>query len=147
SGTNTVTAAATRDNTIYVTANSSNSITGSSPTDDTLSYALAPGAVTFNLASATVTHSFGGTDSFSGILNLSGSAYNDTLVDGGQSIYYTVNGGGGTNTLDETHVSALVSITLTEGGIGGHDDAFNGATHITTVFDNFQQIDGGSGGL
>ncbi len=59
--------------------------------------------------------SSGGTTTFSGIQNLTGGNSNDTITFNGDSVTGTVDGGGGTNALDYSLISAGVTVNLAAG--------------------------------
>jgi hypothetical protein len=139
-GSNTVTSTSrTFPTTIFVSKSSSNTVEGGPNPADRLDYSLAPGPVTVNLPAHTVTHSFGGTDTFSNIETILGSAFNDTFVLGGSGLS-DVSGGAGTNTIDESSISASISVFL---GLGSGSVTVAGGG--TTSFDSIEIVNGGTG--
>lgn len=109
------------------------SISGGADTD-TASYANASAAVTVDLNTLTAQNTFGaGSDTLSGIENLAGSAYDDTLTGDGAS--NTLSGGAGNDTLtgaagNDTLAGEAGNDTL-EGGAG--DDTISGGDGTDTA--------------
>ncbi|ODS56469.1 MAG: hypothetical protein ABS36_08795 [Acidobacteria bacterium SCN 69-37] len=64
---------------------------------DTVDYSAAVSGVTVDLSAGTASDGSGGTDTLSGIENIIGSAYNDTLT--GSTLVNTINGGAGDDTI------------------------------------------------
>jgi Ca2+-binding RTX toxin-like protein len=62
-----------------------------------LNYSGAPGPVTVNMATGTTSNYYGGTDHFSHIQDVVGSAYNDTLIGGSTAV--TFDAGSGADTM------------------------------------------------
>lgn len=111
---------------------------------DTASYATAISAVTASLlAGSASSDGDGGTDTFTSIENLTGSAYNDTLTgdananaltgNGGND---TLNGGGGVDTLDgnagNDTLNGDAGNDTISGGVG--DDTLNGGADNDTLY-------------
>ncbi len=72
---------------------------GGAGTGDTVSYSLATSAVSVNLANTSAQNTVGaGTDTISNFENLTGSAFNDTLIGSGATAN-TVSGGAGNDTI------------------------------------------------
>jgi Ca2+-binding RTX toxin-like protein len=91
---------------------------------DTASYATAPAAVVANLATPASNTGHAAGDTYSGIENLTGSAFNDTLT--GDANANTLDGGAGNDSLDGgTGNDVLI------GGAGA--DVLNGNTGIDTA--------------
>ena len=83
-------------NNTFFMSGGTNTINGGTGTN-TLNYSFATGAVTVNLATGITSYATGGTDTFSGIADVIGSAYNDTLTAGATG--NVLNGGAGDNTM------------------------------------------------
>ncbi len=83
---------------------------------DTADYSTAPAGVTANLLTGTATNNgYGGVDTFNGIENLTGSAFNDILI--GDNSNNVINGGDGNDTLIG----------------GGGNDTLNGGNGYDTI--------------
>ena len=106
----------------------------------TLDYSAAPSGITADLATDTVANGYGGGDNFSKIAAITGSAFNDTFIPGAGS--FTLDGGGGTNTLDYSGTTAPLAVTL-DGGFGSLTvaDSLGGSFAL----DNIGTIAGGAG--
>src|SRR6266571_7488409 len=120
---------------------------------DTADYSTATAAVTVDLSMTGAQNTRGvGTDTLSGIENLTGSSYNDTLtgdananvisggagndtIAGGAGAD-TLDGGTGTDTVDYSASSAGVTVNLTNAG------AQNGGDAAGDVLSNFENITG-----
>ena len=107
----------------------SHTINGEGGTD-TLDYAAATAAVAVNFATGTATNGFGGSDSFSNIETVDGSAFNDSFVSGnaGETIY----GGGGTDSLDFNGLGASGLVALA-GGSFAADSASQSGSNAGTL--------------
>jgi Ca2+-binding RTX toxin-like protein len=116
-GNNIINGGAGNDRLIGGTGN--DTLTGGTGTD-TADYSGATAAVTVNLATTTGQITGGaGTDTLSGIENLIGSAFNDTLTgDGADNVLTggagndTLNGAAGTDTVDYSTATAAVTVNL-----------------------------------
>lgn len=122
---------------------------------DTVSYAAAASAITANLSNLGVNVGGGaGNDSLTGVENLVGSNFNDTLTgDGGTNIFEggagadTMDGGTGNDTVVYATSNAGVSVSLAvaTGHTGGHaaGDNLTGFENITgSVFDDIMTGNG-----
>jgi hypothetical protein len=98
---------------------------------NTLDYSQAPGPITANLMTGTTLNYYGGTDHFSNIQAVVGSAYNDTLISD-QNVILT--GGGGSNIFDFpiNHANGATVTDFVSGTdqleFGGFGTAAQGAT-------------------
>ena len=116
---------------------------------DTADYSTATAAVTVNLSTTGAQNTGAGTDTLSGIENLTGSSYNDTLtgdanantisggagndtIAGGAGAD-TLDGGTGIDTVDYSASSAGVTVNLTNAGVQSGGDA---AGDVLTNFEN-----------
>ncbi|MBB2794235.1 UNVERIFIED_ORG: Ca2+-binding RTX toxin-like protein [Rhizobium pisi] len=101
---------------------------------DTASYAMATGAIIFNLKTGVYTGEAAG-DTFSSIEVLSGSAYADTFVGNGTTI--TFDGYAGDDTVDYSASAAAVNVTLAGPGVttvaSGGDAQGNSLVNIEKV--------------
>jgi Ca2+-binding RTX toxin-like protein/carbon monoxide dehydrogenase subunit G len=116
---------------------------------DTAEYSTATAAVTVNLSTTGQQNTGAGADTLSGIENVTGSSYNDTLtgdanantisggagndtIAGGAGAD-TLDGGTGTDTVDYSASSAGVAVNLTNAGAQSGGDA---AGDVLTSFEN-----------
>jgi Ca2+-binding RTX toxin-like protein len=92
-----------------------------------LDYSNAPGSVTFDMMHGLFLNGFGGSDHLANFATFRGSANADTFIMPPGSI--TVDGGGGTDTLDYSQQSGVVNVDLSTGiahnGFGGTDHLSN----------------------
>lgn len=93
---------------------------------DTVSFVSDIAGVTASLTSATATDGWGDADTFVGIENLTGSAYNDTLTGG--SAANTLSGGGGNDTL-----YGKGGLDVLTGGAGADTFVFEAASAFNNV--------------
>ncbi len=96
---------------------------------NTLNYNASPAAVSVNFATGTATNGYGGTDTFSNIQIVDGSAFDDAFVSGaaGETIY----GGGATDSLDFSDLAAGGLVALDSGTFNadqGSDSGSNAGT-------------------
>jgi Ca2+-binding RTX toxin-like protein/V8-like Glu-specific endopeptidase len=104
---------------------------------NTVTYALAPGAVNVSLAlQGSAQNTVGaGNDTLSHFQNLTGSGFNDTLEgDGGDNV---LDGAGGTNTVSYAHAASGVTVSLALEG-----SAQNTIGAGTDTLSNFQNLTG-----
>ncbi len=115
--------------------------------NDTVSYALATGPVTLRLTQAGVPHAIGGgqgSDTFIGIENLVGSAYDDQLV--GSNGGNILDGGAGADTMsggfgaDSYVVDSLGDVVVEEAGKG--EDTVLTTLASYTLGDNIERLTG-----
>ncbi len=97
---------------------------------NTLSYAAAPAAVTVNFATGSATNGFGGTDSFSNIQIVDGSAHNNSFVSGAAGA--TIYGGGGLDSLDFSLLAGGGLLAL-DGGMFAADQGSGSGSNAGTI--------------
>ena len=114
---------------------------------DTASYASAAAAVTASLAASGASTVNAGSDSFSGIENLLGSAFNDTLT--GDAAANALDGGAGNDTLtggdgDDTLIGGAGNDSLV-GGVGTDTVSYASASSAVAVNLTTGAVTGGAG--
>ncbi|OWY35892.1 beta strand repeat-containing protein [Herbaspirillum aquaticum] len=142
---------------LFIADNNVNSFTGGGGSD-TVSYVNSTAAVTVDLAGGTGTGGFAQGDSYSGIPNVIGSSFNDTIL--ASSVANVIDGSGGThNRVSYASSNAAVTVDLnftdgtgTSGGYAAGDklsniqdltgSAFDDTFVASSVANNF---DGGTG--
>ena len=114
---------------------------------NTIDYNYDPAGVTVDLSMGTATDGWSGSDTFSNIQNVIGSAHADTLTgDSNDNIIAggagndVIDGGGGTNTVDYSHDIAGVTVDLSMGtatdGWSGSDTLSNIQNVIGSAYDD-----------
>jgi Ca2+-binding RTX toxin-like protein len=114
---------------------------------NTASYASAPAGAVVNLATGTASNGYGGIDTLSNIENVTGTAYNDTVVLGTGS--HTLDGGAGTNILDYSAVGGTNTVTINANlvsiGVLQLSGSVANGSGGTDQYTNFQVFKGGAG--
>ena len=123
-------------NDTFIASNAANSFTGNGGTD-TVSYALSTAGVTVNLKTNLGSGGFAAGDTYNGIQNFVGSAYDDTFV-GNAAVNSFDGGASGNDTVSYAGSSAAVTVNLVTGR-GSNGDAA-GDTYI-----RIQNVIGGDG--
>ncbi|MCA1322841.1 calcium-binding protein [Herbaspirillum sp. alder98] len=123
-------------NDTFIASLAANSFTGNGGTD-TVSYALSTAGVTVNLKTNLGSGGFAAGDTYNGIQNFVGSAYDDTFV-GNAAVNSFDGGSGGNDTVSYAGSTAAVTVNLVTGR-GSNGDAA-GDTYI-----RIQNVIGGDG--
>jgi hypothetical protein len=123
-------------NDTFIASSAANSFTGNGGTD-TVSYALSTQGVTVNLKTNLGTGGFAAGDTYNGIQNFVGSAFDDTFV-GNAAVNSFDGGAGGNDTVSYAGSTAAVTVNLVTGR-GSNGDAA-GDTYI-----RIQNVIGGDG--
>ncbi|WP_425339279.1 Ig-like domain-containing protein [Brevundimonas alba] len=98
---------------------------------DTADYATATAGVTVNIRTQSATKSAGGSDTLVSIENVTGSAFNDTLIGGAG--FNSLNGGAGNDTVDYSAAAGAVTVKLA-GSLASADG--DGATDLLISIEN-----------
>ncbi|WP_395678584.1 beta strand repeat-containing protein, partial [Inquilinus sp.] len=110
-------------------------LNGNSGTD-TVDYSQdgGTGAVTVNMATGAATDSFGNTDTLSNVENIIGTGLNDTIVANvTNGTNNSLNGGGGTDTVDYSAATNALTINLSTGSATGTGIGTDTLTSIETI--------------
>ncbi len=148
------------NDTLLATANDGNDTLIGGGGTDLYSLAGTSAAANVNLTTNTSTSAQTGSDTLQGIENITGSSGGDTITDGAGSNVLTggagadtfvmtndnaqdtVNGLGGTNTVDYSSATANLTVTLSNGAVVGG----SGTTAATSdIINNINNFTGGSG--
>ena len=127
----------------FVIEGGDNTITGGSGTTEA-DYANAPAGVAVDLATGLAANGFGGTDTLRNVSAVTGSPFDDTFtVDAGD---FTVDGGGGNDTLDYFGPASPVAVTIVNSiGYGPYSITDSlGGSYTNMLTDN---IVGGTGSI
>ena len=116
-------------NNTFFMSGGTNTINGGTGTN-TLNYSFATGAVTVNLATGITSYATGGTDTFSAIADVIGSAYNDLLTAGATG--NVLNGGAGNNTMTGGAGNDMFEL-WSDGPGTGYNNYINGGGGTNTL--------------